>query len=97
ACAAEAEAPIMLLAEPGRTATRLAAILGRMQHAAAQRASSPPRRNRDVLLSSRSLTTMAKPGRNDPCPCGSGNKYKKCCLPKEEAAEREQLAKAEAR
>ena len=23
-------------------------------------------------------------GRNDPCPCGSGKKYKKCCLPKEE-------------
>ena len=22
----------------------------------------------------------AKPGRNDPCPCGSGRKYKKCCL-----------------
>jgi hypothetical protein len=21
---------------------------------------------------------MAKPGRNDPCPCGSGKKYKKC-------------------
>lgn len=21
----------------------------------------------------------AKPGRNDPCPCGSGRKYKKCC------------------
>ena len=21
----------------------------------------------------------AKPGRNDPCPCGSGQKYKKCC------------------
>lgn len=21
-----------------------------------------------------------KPGRNDPCPCGSGNKYKACCL-----------------
>jgi len=40
---------------------------------------------------------MAKPGRNDLCPCGSGNKHKKCCLPKEEAAEREQLAKAEAR
>lgn len=20
-----------------------------------------------------------KPGRNDPCPCGSGNKYKRCC------------------
>lgn len=21
----------------------------------------------------------AKPGRNDPCPCGSGKKFKKCC------------------
>lgn len=24
-----------------------------------------------------------KPGRNDPCPCGSGKKYKQCCLSKE--------------
>ena len=23
------------------------------------------------------------PGRNDPCPCGSGKKYKKCCMLKE--------------
>jgi uncharacterized protein YecA (UPF0149 family) len=23
-----------------------------------------------------------KVGRNDPCPCGSGRKYKKCCLGK---------------
>ncbi len=23
-----------------------------------------------------------KPGRNDPCPCGSGKKYKHCCLAK---------------
>ncbi len=23
--------------------------------------------------------TALKPGRNDPCPCGSGNKFKKCC------------------
>jgi hypothetical protein len=22
---------------------------------------------------------MQKTGRNDPCPCGSGKKYKKCC------------------
>ena len=28
-----------------------------------------------------------KPGRNDPCPCGSGMKYKKCCLPADEARE----------
>jgi len=25
---------------------------------------------------------VPKIGRNDPCPCGSGKKYKKCCLPK---------------
>jgi len=23
------------------------------------------------------------PGRNAPCPCGSGRKYKKCCLGRE--------------
>jgi hypothetical protein len=23
---------------------------------------------------------MAKTGRNDPCPCGSGKKFKRCCL-----------------
>jgi SEC-C motif-containing protein len=25
-------------------------------------------------------TATPKPGRNDPCPCGSGKKYKHCCL-----------------
>ncbi|HYU16039.1 MAG TPA: SEC-C domain-containing protein [Candidatus Acidoferrum sp.] len=29
---------------------------------------------------------MSAPGRNDPCPCGSGLKYKKCCLGKEAAS-----------
>src|SRR4030067_468754 len=28
---------------------------------------------------------MYKVGRNDPCPCGSGLKYKKCCLGKSKA------------
>ena len=27
-----------------------------------------------------------KAGRNDPCPCGSGKKYKKCCLAKDQEA-----------
>jgi len=26
-------------------------------------------------------------GRNDPCPCGSGKKYKKCCGANDTAAE----------
>lgn len=37
-----------------------------------------------------------KTGRNDPCPCGSGRKYKACCLPKDEAAERAARSKQEA-
>jgi uncharacterized protein len=28
---------------------------------------------------------VEKVGRNDPCPCGSGKKYKNCCLQKEQA------------
>ena len=42
------------------------------------------------------LTVMAKPGRNDPCHCGSGKKYKKCCQPKDEAAERQVIAQDQA-
>lgn len=30
--------------------------------------------------------------RNDPCPCGSGKKYKNCCLPREKAEQAERLA-----
>ena len=28
---------------------------------------------------SRTVVKEKEPGRNDPCPCGSGKKYKKCC------------------
>lgn len=30
------------------------------------------------------VSTVPRTGRNDPCPCGSGKKYKKCCAPKDE-------------
>jgi tetratricopeptide (TPR) repeat protein len=30
--------------------------------------------------------TISQTKRNDPCPCGSGKKYKKCCLPRHEEA-----------
>jgi tetratricopeptide (TPR) repeat protein len=33
-----------------------------------------------------------KPGRNDPCPCGSGQKYKRCCLEKDQRAQNAALA-----
>ncbi|OJZ20744.1 MAG: hypothetical protein BGP21_10515 [Thiobacillus sp. 65-29] len=31
------------------------------------------------LAPSEPIRKVATPGRNDPCPCGSGKKYKKCC------------------
>jgi tetratricopeptide (TPR) repeat protein len=35
---------------------------------------------------------MAKIGRNDLCSCGSGKKYKRCCMARDEMAAREKLA-----
>jgi len=34
------------------------------------------------------VAANSKPGRNDPCPCGSGKKYKACCLKQAEATTR---------
>lgn len=39
---------------------------------------------------------MSKIGRNEPCPCGSGAKYKRCCGPKDEALAQERFAKDKA-
>ena len=33
--------------------------------------------------------TMTKQSRNAPCPCGSGKKYKRCCLAQDEEARRQ--------
>lgn len=38
---------------------------------------------------------MPKIGRNDPCPCGSGKKYKHCCLKKARARDMEHNAQME--
>ena len=35
--------------------------------------------NRSSTASHTVVKTAAVAGRNDPCPCGSGKKYKKCC------------------
>ena len=48
-----------------------------------------------ALLPSGKVTAhMPKTGRNDPCPCGSGQKYKRCCLQKDQAANGAALALA---
>ncbi|MCU7806992.1 MAG: UPF0149 family protein [Candidatus Thiodiazotropha sp. (ex Semelilucina semeliformis)] len=38
------------------------------------------RRDEQPLLNRPERRIERKVGRNDPCPCGSGKKYKKCCL-----------------
>jgi tetratricopeptide (TPR) repeat protein len=40
--------------------------------------------------------TKIKIGRNDPCHCGSGQKYKRCCQEKDETTERAARAELEA-
>ena len=32
-----------------------------------------------TMIKPKPVRVGPKPGRNDPCPCGSGKKYKKCC------------------
>jgi len=42
----------------------------------------PPERRRELYMEQKHSMSVVKPpkiGRNDPCPCGSGKKYKKCC------------------
>ena len=36
-----------------------------------------------LLNPPRPLKAGEKAGRNDPCPCGSGKKFKKCCMGKQ--------------
>lgn len=38
------------------------------------------------VASNKQIHVMNKARRNDPCPCGSGKKFKKYCLPREESA-----------
>ncbi len=46
------------------------------------RAHQPAARIMDILAEQERSRPAAPPQRNDPCPCGSGKKYKKCCLGK---------------
>jgi tetratricopeptide (TPR) repeat protein len=57
-----------------RLAELLAAVPGRESDAA--EAATLAKRSLGAALGQRIAT---KVGRNDPCPCGSGRKYKKCC------------------
>ena len=40
----------------------------------------------DSVVKKQPVRVVAKAGPNDPCPCGSGKKYKKCCMQKDKEA-----------
>ena len=47
---------------------------------AALRLSGEPAERMMEVLRAEEIKAQPAAGRNDPCPCGSGRKYKKCCL-----------------
>ena len=60
-----------------------------------------PMTNQGFVLPPKTKTIIRaytkKVGRNDPCPCGSGKKYKKCCLESGKYEERYELSGLEMR
>src|SRR5437667_7908563 len=61
-----------------------------------QKAPSTQSESGTGALSPITAPTSARPGRNEPCHCGSGRKYKHCCLQKDEARAAAERAKAAA-
>jgi hypothetical protein len=61
-------------------------VAAELEHWACYAPESPPKPAKPKPVPERTEaaagTGKKKIGRNDPCPCGSGKKYKKCCLPK---------------
>lgn len=108
--AAEAEAFVVTLPKTGRDPARLAGdsspepgswLLNPRRTAVTAGKIRPrrtvPRTSPIPLPVERESTMSNKPGRNDPYPCDSGQKYKRCCLAKDQLAESAALAAAATR
>jgi preprotein translocase subunit SecA len=46
-----------------------------------QQQQQPPQQKPQAAQQAQAAADRPRPGRNEPCPCGSGIKYKKCCFP----------------
>ncbi|MDJ0974635.1 MAG: SEC-C metal-binding domain-containing protein [Planctomycetota bacterium] len=55
-------------------------LAGGRELASQVRASTPAYKDRAAGRVVQDVRPAAKIGRNDPCPCGSGTKYKRCCM-----------------
>ena len=71
----------LLLVGAYNNATRLWALKG---HTPDSLVRPQPAGQGKLVSFAEAQTHKAKVGRNDPCPCGSGKKYKNCCLRKDE-------------
>lgn len=56
-------------------------IVDKLKHLVEEKEEAKLERERLALMPKKPFVREEpRVGRNDPCPCGSGKKYKKCCL-----------------
>ena len=70
---------IMPRPDGGEIAKRVAVAKITGEGKAAERMKDAMSAGGDTSLKKAPVRKTEKVGRNDPCPCGSGKKYKKCC------------------
>jgi uncharacterized protein len=66
--------------DPGKTLEAYAETMLSLFESAINSYAHLGRSIQTALEQQRPMVRIDKVGRNDPCPCGSGKKYKKCCL-----------------
>lgn len=68
-------------AAPVSTGRKLIGAVGGKQNTGAKERRLQRLKNKSVAARAKidPLEAADEPGRNDPCPCGSGEKFKRCC------------------
>ena len=64
---------------PSKEIHQSSSAFGAEERRAANEASDMVNEATDTMVKAEPVRASVKVGRNDPCPCGSGKKYKKCC------------------
>ena len=64
---------------PSKEIHQSSSAFGTEERRAANEASDMVNEATDTMVKVEPVRASVKVGRNDPCPCGSGKKYKKCC------------------
>ena len=64
---------------PSKEIHQSSSAFGAEERRAANEASDMVNEATDTMVKVEPVRASVKVGRNDPCPCGSGKKYKKCC------------------